>query len=154
MVDDASVSDLDPGHTCISIPNPPSRIVAGANATLQAIYTADWDAPHNQTFYACADITYVERADFQTRVPCFNATEPGEDDTDSRPSPNPKHDGDDDHDGKGSSLSGGAIAGVVIGTVAGVAMIAAVALLVYRRQQQAKRSKKLALMEENARSWQ
>ncbi|KAK2780409.1 gpi-anchored protein [Colletotrichum kahawae] len=157
LIENQSVADLNPGHTCVNIANPPSSVTAGSNATLQIIYKADWDAPHNQTFYACADITYVELANFNTRIPCFNATEPGEDDLKATSSPSASSTNSASNSGSGLSsggkkgLSGGAIAGIVIGAVAGVGLLVGAALFFYRRSQQKKRNSRLARMEENAR---
>ncbi|KAF9871586.1 gpi anchored protein [Colletotrichum karsti] len=157
LIEEQSVADLNPGHTCVDIPNPPASVAAGGNATLQIIYRADWDAPHNQTFYACADITYVEAASFNTRIPCFNATEPGEDDlarasgTPAASSSSSASNGGSSGSGSGNKLSGGAIAGIVIGAVAGVGLLLGAALFLYRRSQQKKRNSRLARMEENAR---
>ncbi|KXH64266.1 hypothetical protein CSAL01_13372 [Colletotrichum salicis] len=156
LIEERSVSDLNPGHTCVNVPNPPSSVAAGSNATLQIIYRADWDAPHNQTFYACADITYVEAATFNTRIPCFNATEPGEDDIAATASPSASSTNAASNSGSGSGssgskkLSGGAIAGIVIGAVAGVGLLIGAALFFYRKSQQKKRNSRLARMEENA----
>jgi hypothetical protein len=106
------------GHTCVNLANPPSSVKAGSNATLQIKYVASFDKPDKETFYACADITYVEFSKFKDKVPCFNATEPSSGkQTDS------------------SALSGGAIAGIVVGVVVGVGLVAAAALLIYRRKQ-------------------
>ncbi|KZL82261.1 gpi-anchored protein [Colletotrichum incanum] len=157
IIQEQSVADLNPGHTCVEIPNPPSSVAAGSNATLQIIYRADWDAPHNQTFYACADITYVEAANFNTRIPCFNATEPGEDDIAATSSPSASASASNSASNSGSSsggksgLSGGAIAGIVIGAVAGLGLLIGAALFFYRKSQQKKRNSRLARMEENAR---
>lgn len=62
--------------------DPPAGTTAGRNATLQISYTADFGAPHNQTFYACADITYVDNPNFKMPVPCSNTTRLGLDDVD------------------------------------------------------------------------
>ncbi|EEU44835.1 uncharacterized protein NECHADRAFT_84979 [Fusarium vanettenii 77-13-4] len=159
LIDPKEFKSIDPGHTCMSVPDPPSSVSAGDNATLQIKYTAAFDTPHNQTFYACADITFVELLDFDEYIPCFNATKP-EEDYDTDKDGDPHHDDDDDEDDdndnddddnennessgsesgssdkkSGSSgLSGGAIAGIVIGAVAGVALIAAAAFFLYRRK--------------------
>ncbi|KAK6224835.1 gpi-anchored protein [Colletotrichum tabaci] len=158
LIEEQSVADLNPGHTCVDIPNPPSSVAAGGNATLQIIYRADWDAPHNQTFYACSDITYVDAATFNTRIPCFNATEPGEDDIAATASASASASASNSASNSGSSsgggggLSGGAIAGIVIGAVAGVGLLIGAALFFYRKSQQKKRNSRLARMEENARN--
>lgn len=128
--------DIKLGHTCVTLPNAPDSVKAGTHATLQIRYVADFDKPENQTFYACSDITYVALSDFAESVPCFNATQPSPGDStngsngaaSSTPSATPAK--------KKSGLSGGAIAGIVIGSLAGVALIAAAALLIFRRKQQ------------------
>ncbi|KAJ4248796.1 hypothetical protein NW762_012634 [Fusarium torreyae] len=170
LIEEKSIADLNPGHSCVEVPDAPSKASAGDNATLQIIYKADWDAPHNQTFYACADITFVEASKFKFEIPCFNATEPGDDDkaagATADPSPTATHRAtssgsseasDDDEDDKSSGskkLSGGAIAGIVIGSVAGVVLIAGAALFLWRRKQQEERNSRIARMEDNARKHQ
>ncbi|KAH6850632.1 hypothetical protein B0I37DRAFT_444626 [Chaetomium sp. MPI-CAGE-AT-0009] len=72
------IAELDPGHTCVPIT---SSLLdgagVGANATIQMRYTADFDRPENQTFYACADVVLVPAATFNPAdVPCFNASDP------------------------------------------------------------------------------
>lgn len=126
------------GHTCVPIADAPSEVKAGSNATLQIKYTANFDKPENETFYACADITFVEWSKFDVQIPCFNATQPepdsgkGKAGASATPTPTP----DSSKKGGKSGLSGGAIAGIVIGCVVGVALLAAAALLMYRRKQQ------------------
>ncbi|CEI65602.1 hypothetical protein FVEN_g8859 [Fusarium venenatum] len=166
LIQEKSIADLNPGHSCVKVSDAPSSVSAGDNATLQIIYRADWDAPHNQTFYACADITFVSKADFDFAIPCFNVTEPGDDDkaagATADPSPSATHlhtsdDGSDDEDEQASGakkLSGGAIAGIVVGSVAGVVLIAGAALFMWRRKEQAKRNSRIARMEDNARKHQ
>ncbi|TGO50449.1 hypothetical protein BCON_0183g00120 [Botryotinia convoluta] len=72
-----TISELDAGHQCYTTPDSPSDIEAGTNATIQLEYTSTYDGSGNETFYACADITFVEESDFTTRVSCFNATVTG-----------------------------------------------------------------------------
>ncbi|KAM5349245.1 hypothetical protein ACJ41O_005752 [Fusarium nematophilum] len=169
LIEEKSIADLNPGHTCVEIDDAPSRISAGDNATLQIIYRADWDAPHNQTFYACADITFVESSAFTFKIPCFNSTEPGEDDIAAGATANPSatathratstetseaSNGSDEGESSGGGskkLSGGAIAGIVVGAIAGVVLIAGAALFLWRRNQQKKRDERIARMEANAR---
>ncbi|KAF7907783.1 uncharacterized protein EAF01_005369 [Botrytis porri] len=55
----------------------PSDVEAGTNATIQLEYTSTYDGSGNETFYACADVTFVEESDFTTSVSCFNATVTG-----------------------------------------------------------------------------
>lgn len=125
---------MDLGHVCVPLPDAPSSVSAGDNATLQIKYISAFDKPDNETFYACADITYIELADFDESIPCFNATRPAEDDDKDNHGTSSSSSSEND---KGSSrLSGGAIAGIVIGSVAGVALIALAALMLYRRRSQ------------------
>lgn len=136
LIDMETFRDIKLGHTCVGLPDAPASVKAGANATLQIKYIADFDKPENQTFYACSDITFVPITEFKLSIPCFNATEPSPDDksktggSKSTPTPTPAP------SKKSSGLSGGAIAGIVIGSIAGVALIAAAALLIFRRKQQ------------------
>ncbi|KAH7494837.1 hypothetical protein IWW34DRAFT_861799 [Fusarium oxysporum f. sp. albedinis] len=168
LIQEKSITDLNPGHTCVQVPDAPSKVSAGDNATLQIIYRADWDAPHNQTFYACADITFVKESELNFEIPCFNATEPGDDDKAAGatvgPSPTATHPSTtsessdaseaESKSGKSNKLSGGAIAGIVIGSIAGVVLIAGAILFFLRRSQQAKRNSRIARMEDNARKHQ
>ena len=92
---------------------------------------------------------------------CFNATMPGDsDDSDSSHGPeksgssdkdgSEEDDDDDDSDdddsdsgsGGGRGLSGGAIAGIVVGSLAGLAALTAGALLFYRKRQQRLRAER------------
>ncbi|KAK5993745.1 hypothetical protein PT974_07182 [Cladobotryum mycophilum] len=124
LIDSKAFRELDLGHTCVPIADAPSSVKAGANATLQIRFIADFDKPENQTFYACADITYVPVSEFDTSIPCFNATQP--DPNAGHASPPKK---------KKSGLSGGAIAGIVIGVLVAVGLVAA-AFFIYGRKQQ------------------
>ncbi|KFA46487.1 hypothetical protein S40293_04253 [Stachybotrys chartarum IBT 40293] len=170
LIDAEHMRELDPGHVCVNLLDAPSSVSAGDNATIQIRYTAQFDNPQNETFYACADIVWVDVAHFTGVVPCFNATDPGAGDADWYHDPNnedededeDENEDDDDEDddddassgsdgalegngdesssndnnGSGSGLSGGAIAGIVVGSLAGVGLIVAAGLVVYRRKQQ------------------
>jgi hypothetical protein len=59
---------------CYALPESPRAVTDGSNATIQLKYTSDFGTDRNQTFYACADITYVDSAAFTTQIPCFNVT--------------------------------------------------------------------------------
>ncbi|KAL1836603.1 hypothetical protein VTJ49DRAFT_4892 [Mycothermus thermophilus] len=147
-----AIPEIDPGHTCYSVPDQPSSIGPGTNATLQIKVTADFDRPENQTFYACADITFVAADAMKgARIPCFNATD-DEDvpapTTTGIPTDLPGH-GDEgpplsthepSEEGQGNNgLSGGAIAGAVVGSVVGLALIVGLGLLFYRERARKKR---------------
>ncbi|KAK3995011.1 hypothetical protein QBC44DRAFT_348490 [Cladorrhinum sp. PSN332] len=159
----APITEIDPGHTCYTIPDPPFTITPGTNATLQLKYTADFDRPENQTFYACADITYILADEWEIllgdKIPCFNAS----DSVNDVPAPTgtgiptnlPGH-GDDGpplatgtglpSTGGGGEvvkekggLSKGAIAGIVVGSLVGVGAIVGLGLLFYRERQRKNR---------------
>ncbi|KAH6641085.1 hypothetical protein F5144DRAFT_506062 [Chaetomium tenue] len=154
----APIPELDPGHTCLSLPDPPQALArAGVNATLQMRYTADFDRPENQTFYACADVVFVPATAFNPAdVPCFNASDPVDvpaPTVTGEPTGLPGHgeagpplveddggDGEGGGDGDGGrGLSSGAIAGTVVGSVVGVALIVGLGLLFYRERERKKR---------------
>lgn len=153
------IPELNEGHQCYPVPNPAADVEAGANATLQIKYTSDFDTDLNETFYACADITYVATSQFTVQVPCFNAT------TDDFDLPSESDDDDDDDDsnsdststgtaagasatasgavttsrGSSSGLSGGAIAGIVVGVVGGLLLVVGALFFLWRRGQQNRR---------------
>lgn len=118
-------------------------------------YTADFDRPENQTFYACADVVFVPAAAFNPAdVPCFNASDPVDvpaPTVTGEPTGLPGHgeggpplveDGGDDEEGEGDGgrrLSSGAIAGAVVGSVVGFALIVGLGLLFYRERERKKR---------------
>ncbi|QPG96434.1 hypothetical protein C2857_004181 [Epichloe festucae Fl1] len=132
------LAQLKKGHKCVPVKDAPLSVKPGANATLQIKYTASFDKPENETFYACADITYVELPNFKENIACYDI-EPdtgSETKTGSASMVNPALDSSKKESSGGSGgLSGGAIAGVVVGVVAGVSMLAA-GLIIYRRKQQ------------------
>ncbi|KAL4931958.1 putative protein kinase [Aspergillus undulatus] len=147
------ISDIDPGHMCYPVPNPGIDTEEGMNATFQIRYTSDFDTDKNETYYACADVTYVPASKFTYQVPCFNVTideftptngTASDGDTEgsgsgASSSDSTTHDSNTSSSGGGSGLSGGAIAGVVVGCVAAVT-IAAILLFGYRRLLQKYRS--------------
>ncbi|KAI9925063.1 hypothetical protein MW887_006471 [Aspergillus wentii] len=125
IVSGSAFPDLDPGHECYSVPNPPSNITSGANATLQLEYVSDFDNDGNETYYACADITYVDLSEFTTSIPCFNVTEDDASSSSSTSASTASSTATSDSSSGGSSLSKGAIAGIVVGSVVGAALIGA-----------------------------
>lgn len=150
------LSEIDPGHTCLSVPDPPSDFAAGANATIQLKYTADAGQIEKETFYACADITYVAAASLDlSAVPCFNATE---DEPASTTSSAPTQAGATTSPSasattsaatqassgagqkkSGATLSKGGIAGAVIGSAVGSLAIVGLGILFYRERQKTRR---------------
>ncbi|KAH6638580.1 hypothetical protein BKA67DRAFT_588877 [Truncatella angustata] len=73
----SNITRIEAGHQCYKIASIPSSVTAGTNATIQLEYWSDYAGENNgknETFYACADITFVEAADFTLSVPCFNVT--------------------------------------------------------------------------------
>ena len=162
LIDAEHFREMDPGHTCVPVPDAPDSVTDGDYATLQIKYIADFDTPDNQTFYACADIKFVELDSFDIKIPCFNAT--GGDDEDGAGPDWNYHDGDEVDEGDGvveekpssssspdsskdeadnekssggdSGMAGGTIAGVVVGCVAGTSLLAAAGLFIYRRKNQ------------------
>ena len=91
LIDDGSLSELSPGHTCLTAPAPSTKVEIGMNATLQFSYRA---GPNNGTYYACADITFADFSDVSSRVPCFNATTPGRENYAAAVSSSPSSSGD------------------------------------------------------------
>lgn len=164
------VGDFDPGHSCLVVPDPPSSIAEGSNATFRLWYEASpgEEGGRTEDYYACTDVTFVAAEEFTESIPCFNVTEeepristdPDVDVTltssgsesstsDSLSSSEvASHvaDATDVEGGKNSGLSKGGIAGVVIGCVAAAALIiASVVLFIrYRRANSEARRAKIA----------
>jgi hypothetical protein len=166
------VGDFDPGHSCLGVPDPPSDITAGSNATFRLWYEASPEEEGGRTedYYACTDVTFVAPEDFTESIPCFNVTEEepristdsdvnvtltssgSESSTSDSLSASEvaSHvaDATDFEDEKNGGLSKGGIAGVVIGCVAAAALIiASVVLFIrYRRaNSEARRAKEAAV---------
>lgn len=148
MIRAESWSQLDPGHTCVPIMDAPPSVEAGSKATLQIKFQSG-PQDRKETYYACADITYVELSNFGARIPCFNSTKPqsGEgsnqdsDKDKGKDSQSPGSSSDanassaQSSGGNGNGLSIGAMAGIVVGCVSGVSSLALVGLLLFRRRQ-------------------
>ncbi|KIW75264.1 hypothetical protein Z517_12038 [Fonsecaea pedrosoi CBS 271.37] len=149
VIPDTRIPELNEGHQCFPLPNPPADVEAQAPATLQIRYTSDFDTDLNETFYACADITYVPTSQFTYQVPCFNATtedfeisEPDSEEstsTGSAAGATATAQVPEATESSSSGLSGGAIAGIVVGVVVGVASALALFFVLWRRRQQKKR---------------
>ncbi|KAJ5784019.1 uncharacterized protein N7518_009696 [Penicillium psychrosexuale] len=141
FINGSTLSEIEPGHECYSVPNPSIDIEEGTNATFQIKYTSDFDTDKNETYYACADVTYVAASKFTYQVPCFNVTSDEFTDvtttttaasgsTATAASGTTKNSASTSE--KSSGLSGGAIAGIVVGSVAG--LVIGVALLFFYRR--------------------
>lgn len=68
-----TIQAFEPGHQCYSVPAVLSSVTAGTNATIQMEYRGN-DSGKDESFYACADITFVEAEVFSFAVNCFNVT--------------------------------------------------------------------------------
>lgn len=146
----SNINSIEAGHQCYLVNNLPTNAAAGTNATIQLKYWADpEDDGTQEVYYACADITFVELESFDTNPPCFNVTSEefeapvsgSGDKTDSDSSSSDKSNSDSSSDNTSSSsggLSTGAKAGIAVGVVvASLAVVGAVAFLVFRRNKKA-----------------
>ncbi|KAI1768332.1 hypothetical protein GGR53DRAFT_439423 [Hypoxylon sp. FL1150] len=140
------ITEIEPGHQCYKIASIPSTVTAGANATIQLEYWSNVDdelSGKNQTFYACADITFVEVKDFTENPPCFNATVGDFNTGDSSSTPSATSattDGaattaNEVSNWSGDGLSSGAKAGIAVGVVvASLGVVGIIAFAVLRRR--------------------
>ncbi|KAI0401689.1 hypothetical protein F4802DRAFT_600848 [Xylaria palmicola] len=138
-----SVPEVESGHQCYKLADIPNTVAAGSNATIQLQYWSNIDNEldgRNQTFYACADIMFVEASDFTVQVPCFNVTSSGFNapESSSSATTDTSEDTDTDTAQKSNSSGGlttGATAGIAVGvTVASLLVIGVVAFVVFRRK--------------------
>ncbi|KAK1621758.1 hypothetical protein BDP81DRAFT_511294 [Colletotrichum phormii] len=155
----SEVGSLDLGHTCVTVPSAPDGTAAGANATYRMLYVSNFESDESkrETYYGCADVTFVEV--FAASIPCFNATvsDPDVDvditvnvtTTDS--GGNTPHTAADftAADSKSSRLSKGAIAGAAVGSIAGLSLIALAGFFFWRK----KAAKKEAVTEPMQQRW-
>ncbi|KAI1470178.1 uncharacterized protein F4812DRAFT_457570 [Daldinia caldariorum] len=143
----SDVTEIEPGHQCYKIADIPSTVSAGTNATIQLEYWSNVDNElngRNQTFYACADITFVEAKDMTIQPPCFNVTatgfESGDSSSTSTPAASATNAVSDSNvapssGSAGDGLSGGAKAGIAVGViVASLAIVGAIAFVLLRRR--------------------
>ncbi|KAF1950748.1 hypothetical protein CC80DRAFT_226008 [Byssothecium circinans] len=135
-----NVSDVDPGHQCYKL-DLLENIVAGTNATIQLEYWGEFEGENNgrnQSFFACADVTFVETKNFNKQVPCFNVT------SDEFDAPTPTASSgaaatsassfQSSSPSGGGGLSGGAKAGIAVGSIiGGLALIGAIGFFLWRR---------------------
>ncbi|KAI1083134.1 hypothetical protein F5B20DRAFT_528701 [Whalleya microplaca] len=141
----SNISEIEPGHQCYKIAQIPSTVTSGTNATIQLEYWSNIDNElngRNQSFYACADITFVEAKDFNIQVPCFNVTasdfvSPNPSSSTTVPSATSVSDTSSSavSSSSGDGLSAGAKAGIAVGViVASFAVVGAVAFVVLRKR--------------------
>ncbi|KAI1271692.1 hypothetical protein F5Y07DRAFT_339588 [Xylaria sp. FL0933] len=134
----ANVAAVEGGHQCYKLDDIPDNVVAGSNATIQLEYWSHMDnelGGRNQSFFACADITFVEPADFSVQVPCFNVTYSDFDLPEPSPSSTAGQPDDTDSSNSGDGLSGGEIAGIAVGAVvASLLIIGGLGFIVFRRR--------------------
>lgn len=141
-----NVTELEPGHQCYPIKTDAEKVTPGSNATIQIEYIGN-DSGTDETFFACADITFVESATFEsTDNMCFNVGESefvpaGTTSTTSTPaatgavsSSEPTVAAEEKSSG---GLSTGAKAGIAVGAIVGAALIAGVAFFALRRKRSA-----------------
>ncbi|KAI1454371.1 hypothetical protein F4805DRAFT_439811 [Annulohypoxylon moriforme] len=148
----SEVSEIEPGHQCYKVASIPSTVTAGTNATIQLEYWSNIDnelGGANQTFYACADITFVETKDFDITAPCFNVTASDFNSGDSSstssavPSATSTTTSSDTTSNQSSNsssdgLSTGAKAGVAVGViVASLGIVGAIAFILLRKRRAA-----------------
>ncbi|CAI4214450.1 unnamed protein product [Parascedosporium putredinis] len=127
----SNINSIEAGHQCYLVNNLPTNAAAGTNATIQLKYWADpEDDGTQEVYYACADITFVELESFDTN-PLAS--------TDSSSSDKSNSDSSSDNTSSSSGgLSTGAKAGIAVGVVvASLAVVGAVAFLVFRRNKKA-----------------
>ena len=142
LVPYSNFPSLAAGYECYSVPDPLSGATTGTNATLQLAYLSENTNGETDTFYTCADITYIELSAFTEEVSCYNSTAgSGVTQSASGVAPTPAASGSTTSSGSHHSrLSGGAIAGIVVGVlVAAGIVVSAVLLMIRRRAQQVER---------------
>ncbi|KAI0135632.1 hypothetical protein F4814DRAFT_401949 [Daldinia grandis] len=143
----SDITEIEPGHQCYKIADIPDTVAAGTNATIQLEYWSNVDNElngKNQTFYACADITFVEPKDMKVQPLCFNVTtagfESGDSSSTSTPAPSATNAASDANvattsGSSGDGLSGGAKAGIAVGViVASLAIVGVIAFVLLRRR--------------------
>ncbi|PSR79721.1 hypothetical protein BD289DRAFT_442046 [Coniella lustricola] len=135
----SNITEIVPGHQCYKIASIPSTVTAGSNATIQLEYWAhyeDENSGNNETFYACADIYFVEDSDFSTSIPCFNVTAESFGSTvTTTASVATVTSTSLSKSSNSSGLSKGAISGIAVGTIIGsLAIVGAVAFTLLKKR--------------------
>ncbi|KAF3770594.1 hypothetical protein M406DRAFT_66997 [Cryphonectria parasitica EP155] len=134
----SNVTEIEPGHQCYKIDSLPSTVAAGSNATIQLEYWAHYEEENNgnnETFYACADVYFVEASDFSVQVPCFNVTAESFDSTVTATSSAATVTSTSSSSSGSSGLSKGAIAGIAVGTIVGsLAIVGAAAFMLFKKR--------------------
>lgn len=131
------ISNYGAGFTCFNIPDAPSGMDAGANATFQMRFDSNYETPLPRSYFSCADITYVEREglDFpDAQFPCLNTTDvkweylptPTKKDDPPEPTTTPWS----PREGKKKPLDSAAIAGISIG---GAIVLMGIIVFLYKK---------------------
>ncbi|KAI1107860.1 hypothetical protein F4804DRAFT_328888 [Jackrogersella minutella] len=150
----SEVTEIEPGHQCYKIASVPSTVAAGTNATIQLEYWSSVDnelSGKNQTFYSCADITFVESQDFTIQPPCFNVTASDFDSGDSSSTSSSvpsatEATSNEDSSSSSDGLSGGAKAGIAVGVIVAVlGIVGAIALVMLRKRRSRARDHEAAV---------
>ncbi|RYP57932.1 hypothetical protein DL769_009202 [Monosporascus sp. CRB-8-3] len=144
-----NITAIEAGHQCYKVADIPDTVGPGTNATIQLEYWSSMDdelGGRNQSFYACADITFVDIKDFDIQVPCFDVKasefnlpkdDSGSDSATTEPSASGEVNAENSGD-FGSGLTSGAKAGIAVGViVASLAVVGAVAFVVLRKRKSA-----------------
>lgn len=142
----SNISSVDPGHQCYKL-HSIDGITAGTNATIQMEYWSEFEGENNggnQSFFACADITFVKVEDFKITAPCFNVTSddfeaPSASGSSTAVPTSSSSSGASSSEptasaSGGSGLSTGAKAGIAVGSViGGLALLGFIGFLMWRR---------------------
>ncbi|KAK8091860.1 hypothetical protein PG997_002221 [Apiospora hydei] len=142
----SNVTQIEPGHQCYKIAPIPESVKAGSNATIQLEYWASdvkGQDGSKQSFFACADVTFVEAKDFTLSAPCFNVT--ASDFSLAGPSGTPQPKTPADEGGAsttasaahsaGGGLTTGEKAGIAVGTIVGsFAVVGILAFMLLRKK--------------------
>ncbi|KAL2067589.1 hypothetical protein VTL71DRAFT_2014 [Oculimacula yallundae] len=140
-----NVTSMEPGHQCYPIETDSKKVTPGSNATIQIEYRGN-DSGTDETFFACADITFVDSATFDAKnVMCFNVGESEFIPAGTKPaaaSPNPASSGTAAssaptvaaEEKSNNGMSAGAKAGIAVGAIVGAALIAGLAFFALRRK--------------------
>lgn len=134
----STIDKVVAGHQCYKLNDPASNVKAGDDATIQLKYRSKFtgeNSGNDQTFYACADIQFVETTLFKTTIPCFNVTSDEFVAPETTATPEADTNSNTNSSTPAAALTTGAIAGIAIGTIlASLAVVGAVAFFVFKKR--------------------